>query len=360
MGEPVRRRSTHEDFPQIISLLTSTFPGFSKSNPEIWEWQYRQNPFGDALSWVTELDGKIVMHMAFLPLPIRVDRKELVAGLGVDVATAEEHRGQGLLGGQGRLMNVAMALWDWIGPDIHERDISVVYFFPRASSKVPKRYRGGVFGTQVELELHVLPLMGSWVARQLRIPRFLASALMPLLFRKPKNEQARQMGRNIEDIQDLWERVEGKFPFGVSRNARWWNWRYVSRPRIQYRFFELRRSGRLAGAAVTLMQKSGNERIVLIMDLLAEDEDAGRQIVGSIARSDPDAVAITMLTAPNSYSSRLAKAAGFRRVPKSLDPDSLRMVIIDVQGDVLGKIPVLPDNAANLPWNISWGDLDHH
>jgi hypothetical protein len=63
-------------------------------------------------------------------------------------------------------------------------------------------------------------------------------------------------------------------------------------------------------------------------------------------------VGLALATLPGSAQSVLCTAAGFRRLPRRLEPRPLRMMVLD---------PANPDarELAARRWTMAWGDLDH-
>ena len=86
MSGPVLRRAVDADDEAIAACIGAAFPDNPKSRIDVLRWQYRDNPFGPAPTWVWEDEGRIVAHYTAYPVPYRIDGRVARAGFAVDAA----------------------------------------------------------------------------------------------------------------------------------------------------------------------------------------------------------------------------------------------------------------------------------
>lgn len=365
----VLRAGEPADTERICALLGAVFPENPKARPEVYRWQYWENPFGAPSVWVWEDAGALVGHGGLFPVPGLLDGRRVLLGHAADAATAPSHRGHGLYARLNRLR------YD----DAAERGMAVTMALPN-----PDAWPGsaGAGLTKVgRVGAWVRPLDDAWLAGRLRIPAMAAAALRRATFPAWRAVPASDSEPDEElpdGLDDLWERIRHWSPCGISRNEAWWRWRYAAHPDRPYSYAVLRRSGRLAaavatrvvrgegvGAAVVGERGSGGEGgsvaaaggrgsdkgLLYVMDLLAEDEEAAAGVVRAAVGGALEAAGVVILALPGTWLAHLASAAGLRRLPRQLEPRPMLLGVVagsERNGDL-----------ALRPWTVSWGDHDH-
>ncbi len=87
-----------EDEPAVIALLVGALgegPSGHRT-PDFFRWKHLENPFGESLLLVAELDGEIVGLRAFLRWGFTLGDRSLRAVRAVDTATRQDQRGKGI------------------------------------------------------------------------------------------------------------------------------------------------------------------------------------------------------------------------------------------------------------------------
>ncbi len=334
------RRAGREDTAAICELLGEIFPDNPKADPAILAWQYWDNPYGATSSWVAEEDGTVLAHYAAFPIPGRLAGQAALVAMGADAATRPAARGRGLF------TKLAEAAWQGAA----DEGCRVVLAAPN-----PNSLRGAVKAGMVEvadLPAFVRPLDDAWLADRFRIPRPAAALGRALAFRgRTGGLRGEEVDRPPRGLDALWARTAPYVPWAVAADAEWWRWRYAERPSSAYRFFEARRAGALvAAAAVTTMEMYGG-RFLLVLDLVADDGEAAGAALAPAFTDPRGAVGTALVALPGSRPATLAVAAGFRRLPRRLEPRPLHFGVVN-------KDVRLPD-PAGLPWSVSWSLLDH-
>ncbi|MGH8885768.1 MAG: GNAT family N-acetyltransferase [Egibacteraceae bacterium] len=332
----VLRAGEPADTERICALLGAVFPDNPKARPEVYRWQYWDNPFGAPSVWVWEDAGEIVGHGGLYPVPGLLDGRRVLLGHAADAATAASHRGQGLYQRLNRLRYASAA----------DRAMAVTMSLPN-----PDAWPGSAGAGLIRVGrvgAWVRPLDDAWLAERLRIPVMAAAVLRRAAFPSWRSASG---GEPVEELPDglgcLWERNRHWSPCGISRDDAWWRWRYGAHPDAPYAYAVMRRSGRLAAAAAT----RSVEGLLYVMDLLADDEDAAAGVLRAAVGGAGEAAGVVLVALPGTRLAQLAAAAGLRRLPRRLEPRPMLLGVVagtEHDGDL-----------ALRPWTVSWGDHDH-
>ena len=336
----VLRVAGRDEDAALRAVVAGAFPDNPKARAEITCWQWWDNPFGSTRAWVWEDAGAVVACYIGYPLPVVIGGRPGVAALGVDAAILPSHQGRRLF------TRLSRALYADCGA--HGMPLTICY--PNANSTLGITKAG--WQPIARLRTHVLPLDDAWLADRFHLPLPAARLARAAAFRIPASGRvAQQVDGLPDDIDGLWQQVAPGVQNGVVRDAAWWRWRYAQHPDAPYRFFEVRRGGRLVGAAVTLAREAFGGRFLNLLELLTVDVDAARALSRAISAGAGDAVGAALVALPGSPLDRLAPRAGFRRLPQRLEPKPVMFGAVPNDGSV-------PD-PAGLAWSVAWGDLDH-
>lgn len=343
MSEPVLRASGRDEDAGIREVIAQAFPDNPKSRADVVAWQYWENPFGSTRTWVWEEGGRIVAHYTGYPVPAVLGGRPAVMAVGVDAAVAPGYQGRGLF------KPLSRALYE----DCARHGMAAVMCFPNQSS-----IRGITAAGWVpvgRLRTHVLALDDVWLARRLHAPVALAGVARSLAFGRrpaPPAHRGEEVPGPPDGLQGLWAQAGARTSHGIARGAAWWRWRYGARPDRPYRYFEVRRRGRLEGAAVTTVRDDFGGRFAYVLELLATGPAVAAGLVRALAEGAvaDGAAGAALVALPGSSLGHHAGAAGFRRLPVRLEPKALWF------GAVPGDAGLAPDEVA---WSVAWGDLDH-
>ncbi|HET6794410.1 MAG TPA: GNAT family N-acetyltransferase [Acidimicrobiales bacterium] len=338
---PKIRRAGPDDDPAIRSLLAEVFPANIKARAEVMTWQYWDNPFGAAHSWVAEDDGRIVAHYAGIALPGVLGGEAVTFAMGVDAATAPTHRGLGLFEQLARAVYL----------DCGQAGMPVTYCLPNPNSLRGFQKAGGQEVGRARVL--VAPLDDAWAAGRFHVPTLAVRAARRTAFRLPADEAGCAAEAPPEGLDGLWATVAPSYPYSVARHGAWWSWRYGQRPERPYLFAESRASGRLEAAAAAMVREDLGGRFLCLLELMAVDRRAARRAVAALVRSagvlGVVGVAATALSGSPHY--RLATAAGLRPLPRRFEPQPMHVGVVDNAGTRPGL--------TGARWSMSWGDLDH-
>lgn len=340
-GEPVLRRAGRDEDEAVRAVLAQAFADNPKVRVEMTAWQYWDNPFGEPRTWVYEENGALVAVYTGIPAPIRAQGRPSLAALGIDAAVAPSHQGRRLF------TPLSRALYEDLGRD------GMLYTLAYPSTASHKGITRAGWIQVAQLRVNVAPLDDAWLAQRFHLPRPVAGlARRAALPPRPGRGGGAQVAEVPAGIDDLWrDEVAPTVPNGIVRDGAWWRWRYAANPDRPYRYYEVRRAGRLRGAAVTTVREAFGGRFAYVLEFLTADPSAARDLAGAIADGEQDTDGAAMITLAGSTMDRLSRRAGFRRLPRRLEP----------RPQYFGAVPNVeeaPDPSA-LSWSVAWGDLDH-
>lgn len=329
-----------EDTDALVGLLRAVFPDNPKADRDVLRWQFWDDPYGRAASWVVADEaGRLVCHFAVLPIPALLDGRRITAAKPADAATLPSHRGQGLMG------IAAAAVFE----ECRERDIPVTVCLPNF------RARGALLKIGMTpvapVRAYVAALDAGWLASRFGVPRPAARALRAAAFRVPDRGRGRAVARVPDGLDELWAVTAEATPTGTVHDAGWWRWRYEERPHAPYRYHEVRSTeGRLEAACASVVRDAYGGAFLHLLDVQARGTDSAREVVGA-AVADAEAVGVAAIGLPGTRATELLRAAGLRPLPRRLEPNE----------QVLGLFHNDPTagDLTDRRWSISWTDLDH-
>jgi GNAT superfamily N-acetyltransferase len=339
VSELVLRPAGPEDTEALCALIGRVFPDNPKADPDILRWQFWDNPFGRAASWVAADGDRLVCHFAVLPVPARLGGRRIRAAKPADAATDPDYRGQGLMG------RAAAAVFE----ECRSRNIPVTICLPNFRARGALRKIGMVEVARVSA--YVLPLDDAWLARRFHAPRALAALARRAVFASRRPPGGLRVDGPPDGLDELWSQTAESVPNGIVHDAAWWRWRYVQRPAGDYRFHEVRRDGELLAAAASSVRDAFGGRFLHLLDLQAVSAPAAQAVLAAAVRDAPDAHGAATIALPGTRIAELVAACGFRRLPRRLEPNE----------QVLGLFHNDPSvgDLSDRSWSVGWTDLDH-
>lgn len=325
----------------LRAVIAEAFPDNPKARAAITRWQYWDNPFGSTRAWVWDDGGRIVATYIGYPVPVVLGGQPGTAAIGVDAAVLPSHQGRGLF------TPLSRALYADCG--VHGMPLTICY--PNANSTAGITKAGWL--PVARLRTLVAPFDDAWLAERFCLPRPAARLVRAAAFAtgSARGLVAIEVAAPPPDVEALWGRVAPTVTYGVVRDQAWWRWRYSGHPDAPYRFFEVRRGGELVGAAVTLEREAFGGTFLNVLELLTAEVPAARALRAAIGRAAGAAAGAALVAVPGSPLDALAVRAGFRRLPRRLEPKPLMF-------GAVRNTPGSPD-PTTVGWSVAWGDLDH-
>ena len=310
-----------------------------------WDWQYRLNPNNPGQEpeiWIAREGTTIIGQYATMPVQLHVAGREVRGSWGMDVMVAPERQRQGL-------GEILFRTWD--------RNVGAALGLglSDASHRLFQKLRWPEVGP---LPCLVKPLTRralrrpDWPVLLNRIVSWLTLPLVLIVARpRPLGAEVRLIQRFDDTFTELWDAVAPKLAFAVRRDAAYLNWKYVSAPHVRYTVAALRREDRNVGYAVYRHLHEPRGRVTLLVDVLADPEDAAgmatllRWVDREARGADSDKIRTFVMHAGFR---RALKRAGYFQVKSSVE------FVAKVNG--VEVPPAFYENTDN--WHVTLGDSD--
>ncbi|HXW07233.1 MAG TPA: GNAT family N-acetyltransferase [Vicinamibacterales bacterium] len=267
MAEITRYRS--DDRRAVEALYRRVFGQDAADASRLrWEWQYTRNPNNigrDPEIWIAREGTAIVGQYATMPVEVSVRGRAVRGSWGMDVMVAPERQRQGL-------GEVLFRTWD------RNVGASLGLGLSESSYSLFQKMRWPDLGP---IPCFVKPLTRralrrpTWPVGLNRLVSVVTLPVVKLVSRtRPLAAEVRVIPKFDDSFTELWDRVAPKFAFAVRRDAAYLNWKYTSAPHVRYSVAALRREDRTSGYAVYRHAHEPRGRVTLLVDFLADPDDA--------------------------------------------------------------------------------------
>jgi hypothetical protein len=233
-----------------------------------WDWQYRRNPNNPGQEpeiWIAREGPAIVGQYATMPVKVAVRGQEVQGSWGMDVMVAPERQRQGL-------GEVLFRTWD------RHVGASLGLGLSESSYRLFQKLRWPDVGP---VPCFVKPLTRralrrpNWPVPVNRLVSALTLPIVKIVARtRPLRAEVRLIQRFDDSFTQLWEQLKDSFDLAVRRDAAYLNWKYVSAPHVRYAIAALRRDDCNVGYAVYRHVHEPRGRVTLLVDFLADPDDA--------------------------------------------------------------------------------------
>lgn len=352
------RRLRREDEEKVLQFLKTVFGGWRSIRQ--WDWKFKElenGPGREASNWVVEDTGKIVGHLAFIPMELRVGSKTLSVCQLVDGALSQKYRHSGVYTNLVRQVLL----------DAKEKGNLAAFGFANRPScriyaslrdfqtvcEITKMFkisslRNAIKTLRVSLSTGELRNDGSdSVVRDLFLVlrrkailtsidlarNAIASAITCVLGSRPNavtwaptvsSVEASVLG---EKFPASWIKLSKNFTIAFERNAKYLRWRYIN-PTASYRIYAAEKSGCLAGYVITASEERSVDlgkfrfsglKVGFIVDLVAENE----VIIPLLLRAEEElgkqkVCLVNCWTTENSFSHHIFRKMRYYKVPKEI------------------------------------------
>jgi GNAT superfamily N-acetyltransferase len=335
-----------EDRRQVDALYRRVFgPDAADASRLRWDWQYRRNPNAPSDGpqiWIAREGATIIGQYATMPVTLHVQGQDVDASWGMDVMVAPERQRQGL-------GDVLFRTWD------RQTGAALGLGLSESSYRLFKKMSWPDLGP---LPCFVKPLSRralrrpTWPVALNRLVSYVTLPWIRLVSRaKPLQGEVRMIRHFDDGFTRLWDRIAPRFAFAVRRDAAYLNWKYIQAPHVRYAVAALMRDGEPAGYAVYRHKQEPRGRVTLLVDFLADPDDAAglltllRWIDREARAADTDKIRT------------FALHEGFRKLLRKSGYYSVKSTV-----DFVAKINAVsvPDAfyAATDRWHVTLGDSD--
>jgi GNAT superfamily N-acetyltransferase len=302
-------RYTPEWRQALVSLLARV--GTTQLTDEEFTWWFDRNPAGEGIVSLAVDEGSVVGVAAMSFFRTRLDGVEQRLAIPVNVATDSRYRGQGVFSTLEQENEAAAA----------ESGSPLTVTFPNAKSH--PIFVGRLGWTDLpRLRLWARPLRVSAVVRYaLGRPGERGGMRPPdVSARMHRGLEVRPVERFEADLDELGRRAASGYGSHFTRDAAYFNWRYLDSPR-DYRCFGVYRGDELVGAAVVGHTFKHGVSAGFLADLVAAPQDAAtvRALASrAVAEVRGGADALVLLPPRAAAHRRALVRAGFAPTNKKL------------------------------------------
>jgi hypothetical protein len=336
VGILIREADLDHELPLLTDTVNAAFG--SSVSAERFRWLYLDNPDGRAVAWfaIDDGTGAIAGCTAVSPRRVQVGGREVVAWNCGDFSIAARYR----------TMGAAVKLRRAARDAIDAGQSSFLYAHPN-DRMLAVHLRVG-HTPLAKMRRYAKPLRlatGSTVVN--RVGSVLLRGLgREVLVRLRHDVELIESGPFPADIDDVYQRAKGRLGTVVVRDRTYLNWRFQCNPEQKTETL-ITRSGGGASAYVTFAVQ---QRVVLVKDWLAADEDARDQIFAALLREARrraalSATVIALETHPD--------VPALRRLGFMLRPEESTAVTYASEDH-----PVRPEVMDASRWYMTSGDRD--
>jgi predicted N-acetyltransferase YhbS len=302
-------RYTPEWRASLVSLLARV--GTTQLTDEEFAWWFDRNPAGEGIVSLAVDEGEVVGVAAMSFFRTRLAGVETRLAIPVNVATDARYRGQGVFSTLEQENEDAAAA----------SGSPLTVTFPNAKS-YPIFIRRLGWVDLPRLRLWARPLRASGVVRYVlgRAGEHGGMREPDPSARTAHGLEVRPVERFGAELDELGARAAAGYGNHFSRDAAYFNWRYLDSPR-DYRCFGAYRRGALAGVAVVGHTFKHGVSAGFLADLVAAPEDgaAVRALVSrAVVEVKGGADALVLLPPPAKTQRRALVRAGFAPTNKKL------------------------------------------
>ena len=347
------------DVDGILGLRRVVFGDLDRVRlrPEIWRWQFIDNPAGAGWVRLAVHDDTIVGQYAAIPTRFRLNAgagEERTFAMSCDTMTHPDYQRQGMF------VTLAQELY----ASLAEQDgVSTVWGFPNAAS------HPGFVGRLGWFDVHVFPTRVKPIRSAPVLKRFLrwgvVSGTLGVLADRtyqlatprvspPTRCEIRPLSSFDERFDALWMRHRQRAPVVQVRTREHLNWRYCAVPEFGYRPFEVLVGGALEGYVVVRTLTLFDLPFAAVVDLFpcpVIDAAITREVL-CFAQLEAERAGAAFLTAllPPAHGPHLTRF-GFLKVPGFLNLRPWYLGARCAPGDE----PLL----RNIDhWYVTYGDAD--
>jgi GNAT superfamily N-acetyltransferase len=344
------------DAAAILALRRGVFGDVDahKLRPDVWRWQFEDNPAGAGYIRLADHDGFVCGQYAAIPTRFRVRGEERIFALSCDTMTHPRYQKQGIF------VQLARDLYDDIA---REHGVDVVWGFPNDSS------RPGFVGKLEWFDVHTFPIYVKPIRSRHVLRRYLPSdalagalgAVGDVVYRAvapkprpPRRATIRRLQAFDDRFAELWQRHRDIAPVVQVRDPAYLHWRYLAMPLFEYEAYEVVVGGRLEGFFVlrtlTLFDLPFTA-LVDVFPLPLVDPEVVREVLSfaQLRAEERGSAFLTALMIPK-HVGHLTRF-GFLRIPDRLNPRRWYLGARCRSSDT----SLLRDIGS---WHITYGDAD--
>jgi GNAT superfamily N-acetyltransferase len=344
------------DVDGILELRLRCFGEVDRERlqPDVWRWQFVDNPAGPGYVRLADHDGLVVGQYAAIPTRFLVAGADRTLAMSCDTMTHPGYQKQGIF------VTLARELYAQVAK---RHGVTTMWGFPNDASHPAFVGKLGWFDVYL-FPLRVKPIQSERVLRRYVGSRLLSGALGAVAdrayrlitprLREPRRCHLEPLDQFDERFDALWARHASLAPVIQVRDSAYLNWRYCAVPAFGYRRWSVHVDGRLEGYLITrVVQLFGLPlgAVVDVFPLPVVDAGVTREVLtfAQLRMGEEGAAFLTALFPP-AHVPHLSRF-GFLPVPDRLNPRRWYLGARCAPADE----PLLRDIRN---WHVTYGDAD--
>jgi len=339
------------DVKQILELRRVVFGDIDpmRLKENIWQWQFQNNPSGEAICFLAESQGKIVGQYAAIPTRFSIHGQETLLWFSCDTMVHPDFRRQGIFFALARELYRFLEILP---------GINLVWGFPNDKSLAGFTGKLG-WRTLPSFPLMVIPIrplnmIFPSISLLKKTGKLLSGSMAPdaevSFSTKIQGIHLDPIEQFDETFDSLWQKHSTLAPVIQVRDRSYLQWRYLSVPEFGYRPFAVRRDGCLIAYAVIRMMTLKGRTFGVLADLFPLISFPILFEIFSFAKRFVKANGGDFLTCLFPHEQTwILKKAGFRQIPEIFNPKIWRLGYRRAVGCPL-------ENLAG--WHVTYGDTD--
>ena len=317
---------SEQEKKEILELSMKTFGKCELTNPNYFDWQYQQNPKGDAIIITVkdqDKDNAIVGVNAFLPMDFILNQKQVNCFLSCNSIIDPDYRGKGIF----------TQLVSKIPEIFSTKQFSIIYGVPNLNST--KIFTKNQFFEISKLPLLIKPLN---LSSYFKFP--LSKIMKPFdIFWKSKysiTPDIQQLDKLFtSEFDDLIKKSLNRLPIFHFRTKEFLQWRYMNHPTRNYQILTLRNESKLIGYIITREMDIFSKKVGVIVDFLIDPNYEQRIIFQKLIKNVMNGfwknnISIVVSTSKTgNLENAILRKAGFFSAPSFLKQEQLPLIISD-------------------------------
>jgi GNAT superfamily N-acetyltransferase len=332
------------------------------SDAGYYDWLYRRNPAGQAIIWYAQTsapDAPSAGHYIVIPMRLAVSGEPVCASLSLNTLTHPRFRRQGIF----------TTLAEQVYAECARQGVRFTYGFPN-----PNSYPGFVgrlrFADIGRVPFLVSPIDARSLATSgrgrlqaialgLAAPAATAAAHLRRWAHRTRTGDVSEVDNAWTGWDALWQRLRGKYPVMVVRDAAYMAWRFGTCPTRRYRLYVAHEGTEATGFVATRIATIRGIRAGLVVDFLVCPGSTGHSagpalLAAALAEFSAARVALAAsLMLPQAEEYGWLRRAGFFVCPRLLEPQPFPVILRMHGGEAAAHVPRTLDS-----WFLTMGDYD--
>lgn len=340
----------NKDFESLTELFKTTYPGREISNSIYLQWEYQQNPDGNALITTGEINQKIVSQYAVLPRLYSIDKKIIPGSLSVNTLTHPDYRGNNIF------EKLAFDTFN----RCKQENIFFTIGFPNPVSH-PIITKKQIFETTGHLSLLLKPfnpisnLFSYFKNKNIKTGNEIELTISYQSLSLKSDIAFFDFEKDSHKYEEFLQKFNDEKQNVTFRSLKFLKWRYQNIPGRKYYLFKQESENKIKALVIFRAKYIYGIRCGILVDLMTVTKTTYIKILlNTITKISKDNKLDIIFSAIPSHTMefQFLKSAGFYSFPKFLLPQKLAFI-------VKRHLTSCPDSVTDFrKWFLTFGDYD--